>query len=61
MPILKIICLKLLTNLKKLSIIFVTHKLNKLKYFDKIIYMEKGKVINQGDLKSLLRNNLNNC
>ena len=47
---------KLLSNLlkysKKLTIIFITHRINALEKFDKLVYLEHGKIIDEGSFKN---------
>ena len=48
---------KLLSNLlkysKTLTIIFITHRINALEKFDKLVYLEHGKIIDEGSFKKI--------
>ena len=50
---------KIINNLLSLTnktIIFVAHRLNIAKKVDKIVLLDKGKIVNQGSHKELLQN-----
>ena len=48
---------KLLSNLfkfsKTLTIIFITHRINALENFDKLVYLKHGKIIEEGSFKKI--------
>lgn len=55
---------KLLRNLlninKTLTIIFVTHRINALEKFDKILYLSKGEIISTGTFEEIKNKYFNN-
>lgn len=50
---------KIFNEFKEITIIASIHKLNLLKYFDRIVILEKGVIVDEGSLEYLLKNNSN--
>jgi ATP-binding cassette subfamily B protein len=48
--------LKQLGNLKRKTVIAVTHKLNIVDWADRLIVVDQGRVVQEGDRDKLLRN-----
>ena len=44
---------------KDITVIMIAHRLDVIKKFDKIIYLNKGKIDGFGTFDELLKNNLN--